>query len=166
MSMKIIAPIAAGVLLAMAGAAQAGTKTTTFQVTTTVTDNCTISATDLDLGLFDGSTVRTSTSTITVNCTSGTTYDVDLSPGASGDALNRKMYDGTAFLDYNLYTDGSYGTVWGNDLGGTGRPVTTPGAGMAVAQTLTVHGRLPLTANNLAAEAGNYADTITATITY
>jgi len=33
-------PIAAGVLLAMAGAAQAATKSTTFQVTATVAENC------------------------------------------------------------------------------------------------------------------------------
>ena len=44
MSMKIIAPIAAGVLLAMAGAAQAATKTATFKVSATVGKNCVISA--------------------------------------------------------------------------------------------------------------------------
>jgi len=165
MSRKIIAPIAAGVLLAMAGSAQAATKTTTFQVSATVAKNCTIGAGNLNFVGFDGSTAVTAASTITVRCTSGTTYDVNLSTGLSNDFQNRRMFNGAAFLEYNLYVNGT-NTIWGDTTNGTGRPATGTGAGLGTAQTLTVDGRLPVTANNAAADALTYTDTITATIIY
>ncbi|MCX7065189.1 MAG: spore coat protein U domain-containing protein, partial [Proteobacteria bacterium] len=69
--------IAAGVLLALAGAAQAATKTGSFQVTATVSKNCIISAPNLNLGIFDGTNDLTMSSTISVNCTNLTPYTVD-----------------------------------------------------------------------------------------
>ena len=167
MSMKIIAPIAAGVLLALAGAAQAATKSTTFQVSATVAKNCIINAAPLSFVGFDGSVDVTSSSTITVRCTNGTAYDVNLSTGSSNDFQTRRMTNGTAYLEYNLYVNGT-NTIWGDTTNGTGRPATGTGAGLglAQAQTLTVDGRLPVTANNAAADALTFTDTITATIIY
>ena len=108
MSMKIIAPIAAGVLLALAGAAQAATKTAGFQVSANVTTNCVISAADLILGTFDGTNNLTSTSAITVRCTNRTGYVVDLSTGSSGSFANRTLVNGGSSLVYNLYTAGDF----------------------------------------------------------
>lgn len=165
MSMKIIAPIAAGVLLALAGAAQAATKTSQFQVSATVAKNCIISTSDLTFVGFDGSADVAAASTITVRCTNGTTYDVNLSTGSSNDFQTRRMTNGSAYLEYNLYVDGT-NTIWGDTTNGTGRPVQGTGTGLGTAQTLTVDGRLPVTANNAAADALLYTDTITATIIY
>ncbi len=165
MSMKIIAPIAAGVLLAMAGAAQAATKTSTFQVSATVAKNCIISAGDLTFAGFDGSADVSAASTITVRCTNGTTYDVNLSTGLSNDFQNRRMFNGTAFLEYNLYVDGT-NTIWGDTTNGTGRPTQGTGAGLGTVQSLIVDGRLPATVNNAAADALTFTDSITATIIY
>ena len=50
----LTAGVTAGVLLALAGAAQAATKTDSFQVSATVSKNCVIDAPDLNLGIFDG----------------------------------------------------------------------------------------------------------------
>ena len=47
MRKQIIAPLAAGVLLALAGAAQAATKTASFTVNASVGKNCVISAGNL-----------------------------------------------------------------------------------------------------------------------
>ena len=165
MSMKIIAPIAAGVLLAVAGAAQAATKTTTFQVSATVAKNCIISAGPMSFVGFDGSADVTAASTITVRCTNGTAYDVNLSTGSSNDYQTRRMLNGAAYLEYNLYVNGT-NTIWGDTTNGTGRPATGTGAGLGTAQTLTVDGRLPVTANNAAADALTFTDVITATIIY
>src|SRR5262245_52244073 len=161
----ISAGVAAGVLLAMAGAAQAATKTDSFQVSATVSKNCVIDAPDLNLGIFDGANDLAANSTISVRCTSGTTFDVDLSTGSSASYTTRTLVNGGDLLNYNLYTSGTYTTVWGDGSGSTGR-VSGSGAGMNAVQSLTVYGRL-LAANNTApVPAGSYVDNVIATITY
>jgi len=164
MRKSVIAPLTAGVLLALAGPALAATKTTTFQVSANVLKNCVISAADLNLGQFDGANdLNTASSAITVSCTAGTTYNVGLNAGLTGSFTDRELTgpDGNT-LFYNLYTTAGRTTVWNdstNRLGGTG-------AGMASAQTLTVHGELLASKNTGAIPAGLYTDTITATIEY
>jgi spore coat protein U-like protein len=167
MRTKVIVPIAAGVLLALSGAANAATKTTAFTVTATVAKNCIISAANLALGAFDGATDLTSTSNITVRCTTGAPYAVALNAG-SGTFANRTMTNGTDTLVYNLYTTNGYGTVWGDGTSSTST-VSGSGAGMAAGNELThvVYGRLLASANTGAVGVpGTYTDTITATITY
>ena len=163
---QTIGTISAAVLLAVAGTAAAATKTDNMQVSATVSKNCIIDAPDLNLGTFDGTNNLTANSTISVRCTSGTTFNVDLSTGA-GTYANRTMSNGTDTLSYNLFTTNGYTTVWGDGTGTTGRGSGT-GAGMAVgnAQSLIVYGRLLASANTGPVGAGTYTDTITATITY
>ena len=165
MNKHLIAPVAAGILLAVAGAAQAATKTATINVSATVVDNCTISAGALNLGTFDGTNNLAASSDITVRCSNGTDYTVDLSPGSSGSYANRTLTSGSNSLVYNLYTAGDFATVWGNGSGSTGR-ASDIGEGMGTAITHTVHGRLLASQNQGAIDAGDYTDTITATITY
>jgi spore coat protein U-like protein len=162
-----LTPVAAGVLLALAGTAQGATKSSTFQVTATVSKNCVMTAPSLALGSFDGTNDLAASSTITVNCTNATAFAVDLDRGSSGSYAMRTMRNGTDVLNYNLYTTGTYATVWGDNTGGTGHGSGT-GAGMTAAQavTLTVFGRLRAADNTGTFGAGNYSDTITATITY
>ena len=163
---QTIGTISAAVLLAVAGSAAAATKTDTMQVSATVAKNCIINAPDLNLGTFEGDNNLTANSTISVRCTSGTTFDVDLSTGA-GTYANRTMSNGTDTLTYNLFTNAGFTTVWGDGTGTTGRGSGT-GTGMAIgnAQSLIVYGRLLASANTGAVGAGTYTDTITATITY
>ena len=162
-----LTPVAAGVLLAFAGAAQAATKTDSFVVSATVAKNCVIDAPDLDLGTFDGTNDLTASSTISVNCTNGTPFSVDLSQGSSSSFAMRTLVSGADRLNYNLYTTAAYTTVWGDATGGTGHATGT-GAGMGVPQTqsLTVFGRLRAVDNTGPIGAGTYNDTIVATITY
>jgi spore coat protein U-like protein len=165
MRKHVIAPIAAGVLLALAGAAQAATKTASFQVSANVVTNCVISATDLALGTFDGTNDLASNSTITVSCTNGTDYVVDLSTGSAGNFTARTLQNSGTSLFYNLYTANDYLTVWGDDSPGTGNLGGT-GTGMANTDTLTVYGQLLASDNTGPIDAGAYVDSITATITY
>ena len=171
MNRKNVALLAAGVLLALAGTAQAATRPASFVVTANVVDNCIIGATGMNLGTFDGTNDLTGTSTITVRCSNGTDYTVDLSTGASGSYAARNLVNPTSTsglpLVYNLYTSGTYGTVWGDTTNGTGRAGGL-GAGMALAnaRTHTVYGQLLASDNTGEIDAGTYNDTITATITY
>ena len=166
MRKQILAPLAAGVLLAFAGAAQAATKTASFTVSATVGKNCTISAANLALGEFVGDNNLTAQSDITVRCTNGTAYSIALDDGVTGSYAGRRMVGpGGNFLVYNLYTDNTYGAVWGDDTGTTD-VVGGAGTGMANALSETVYGRL-LAADNVApVDVGAYSDTIVATITY
>jgi len=161
--MKIIAPIAAGVLLAMAGAAQAATKSTTFQVSANVSENCVINASPLNFGDFDGTNDRFVNSNIAVRCTSGTTFTVALDDGLTGNFTNRRLTGaGPDPLLYNLYTDAGLSSVW-NDSSNLG---TVTGGGMGTPVTLTVYGELLASLNQGQIDGGAYTDTITATIVY
>ncbi|GGI20810.1 hypothetical protein GCM10008066_25890 [Oxalicibacterium faecigallinarum] len=105
-----------------------------------------------------------STSTLTVTCSNTTPYTVALSAGSNaGGATNftsRAIKNGSSTLGYQLYTDSSRTTVWGN---GTSSSSTVPGTGSGSNQTLSIYGRLP---SLTGAVPGNYTDTVTVTITY
>lgn len=108
------------------------------------------------------------TTTTTVNCTSVislfVSFTVQLSPGNSGNQLSRYMSAGTAHLSYNVYTDATRTTVWGNGSGGTG---TFSGGFLAVLlgafQTFVIYGRIPA---QQAAPVGAYSDTLVITVNY
>lgn len=163
MSKHVIAPIAAGILLALAGTAHAVTKQSTFQVSATVTENCVISAAPLNLGDFNGTNDLEASSAITVRCTSGTDFDVGLNAGLTGSFANRVLTGpGGTELVYNLFTDEDRTIVWNdstNRVGGLG-------AGMGTAVTLDVYGQLLASQNDGALDEGTYTDTITATVEY
>jgi spore coat protein U-like protein len=162
-----IAPmIATGILIALGGSAQAAsTRTTTFNVSATVADNCLVSASDLAFGNFTAAGDVTNSSSVKVRCTSGTLYTVKLSAG-SGTFGTRKMMNGSSFLAYNLYKDAGYTSIWGD---GTGSTATNGGTGTGLSSakevTYTVFGKLPVSGNE-DAPVGNYADTITVSVDY
>ena len=165
MRRQIIAPVVAGVLLALAGTAQADQKTTSFEVSANVKKNCVINAGELAFGDWTVETDATSTSTITVRCTSGTDFTVNLDAGqhADGDISQRQMEGpGSVNVRYNLYTAANL--VWGN--GTTGDNDGGTGAGMGSPQNLTVTGKLKVADNEGAIEPGLYTDTVTATVEY
>jgi spore coat protein U-like protein len=162
-----IIPITAGVLLALAGGAQAATKTDGIQVSATVAKNCVIDAPDMNLGAFDGTNDLAANSVISIRCTLNAPFAVDLSTGSSGVYANRTLVNGSDTLNYNLFDSAVGGTIWGDGANSTFHWTGT-GAGMAVAnaQTQTVYGRLLAIANSGPVAAGTYLDNIVATITY
>lgn len=166
MKKHLVAPVAAGILLAVAGAAQAESKTASFTVSAAVAKACTIDAADLDMGTWDGTGNLNGASTITVRCTNGTGYDVSLDPGQNAaNSADRKLSSGTDLLAYNLYTDAARTQIW-DDVSGTNKATGT-GTGMAKAneQDIRVYARVQL-ADLQAAKPGSYTDSVTATITY
>ena len=140
--------------------AQGATATAAIAVSATVTAFCTISVAALGFGNYT-SAVNNATTTVTASCTSGTTYNLGLDAGLGTGATvaARKMSLSTNLLTYSLYSDSGHSVVWGSSIGTN----TVTGTGTGVAQVVTVYGQIP--ASQLVAP-GNYADTVTATITY
>jgi len=161
------------VAISAAAPLTAGTATASFTVSATVQAVCQMSATALNFGTYspgNGTTLKAN-STISIQCTSGTTAPtLALNAGAAGGTMaNRLMAGpGSAKLQYNLYTSASYGTVFGDGTGGSSTvPVTVGNSSFTTPVQVTVYGEfLDSAANRLAAAAGTYTDTVTATLTY
>lgn len=162
--MKTVLPSILAVGLYGAGLAAAATSTANFNVQLTIVSECVInSATDLDFGTRGVLAANVdATSTITVQCTSGTPYTLGLSlgsgPGASA-ALRYMTGPSAQTVGYSLYQDASHSLVWGPSVGVN----TIAGTGNGAAQPRTVYGRI---APQTTPGAGAYADVITATVTY
>ena len=151
-TIKILTGLSAGILLALAGGAQAATKTDTFVVSATVNANCFIDATDLTFPGFDGSVDVLGTSNIEVRCSSGAAYNLYLNVGTAGGSFaSRALSDGGGpILAYNLYRNAAH-----------------TGAGLCNPQAIdhAVYGLIPA-AGNETVPGGSYSSTIQVTVEY
>jgi len=136
------------------------TATAQFSVTATIVKGCSTSATNLAFGNYTGA-VNSSTSTVSVTCTSSTAYTVGLSAGLATGATvtTRQMQNGSALLHYNLFSNSGRTTNWGN----TSATNWVSGTGSGSAQALTVYGQVPAAQH---VTPGSYTDTITVSVTY
>jgi spore coat protein U-like protein len=163
------AGLACTLLGASGVASAAASATSNLLVTATVAASCSIDASaGLPFGTYDPVGTHKSADldaegTISTTCTNKATATITLGQGANADAAStdatpvRRMLGGTDdYLSYEVFTDGSYGTMWDNT---TGKDVTGTGA---VLDT-TVYGRIPA-GQNVPAHA--YSDTVIATITF
>ena len=98
-----------------------------------------------------------STGNVEVVCVLTTAYTIGLSPGNSSYAA-RSMRSGVHSLSYNLYTDATRTTIWGDGTGGTGLI-----AGNAISANHTIYGRVPAGQN---VNVGSYSDSLVVTITF
>lgn len=132
---------------------------------------CSVGATAVGFGGYNPlSALNTDTTgTVTVTC-SGllsvlVSYEILLSRGGAGSYTPRRMASGGNTLNYNLYTNITRITIWGDNTGGSSK-VT----GSILVQLLfptsvnhTVYGRIPAQQN---VAPGSYTDTITVTVNY
>ncbi|KEQ52683.1 spore coat U domain-containing protein [Sphingobium chlorophenolicum] len=130
---------------------------------------CSASTTGISFGGYDPTSPvpKDGAGSVTLSCTGlvslAGTIDIAISPGSSGDALARRMTQGGAALNYNLYTSASRTTVWGTGSGGTGI-VSAPLNGLlSFSQTVQVYGQIPA---GQWPQAGPYSDSVIVTITY
>jgi spore coat protein U-like protein len=86
---------------------------------------------------------------------------IDLGAGTSGTYAQRQAASGASRLGYNVYTDPSFSTVWGDGNGGTGEYVSYATPGNNTVYLVPVYGRIT-PGQDVAV--GTYADTLTATI--
>jgi spore coat protein U-like protein len=158
--------VAGAIALALGGMSGTQAATDDIDVTATVTANCTITAEALAFGAYDGIVVNASTplaaqSDIDVTCTQGAAAVVTLGQGGSVSGTDadpdRQLTDGSNVLNYGLFTENTHTDEWGNTAA-TG--VNHTGTGSVA--TLVVYGSIPA---GQTVPAGNYTDTVVATIT-
>jgi spore coat protein U-like protein len=143
---------------------QATQKTKDFDITANVDAQCSIDAVNIGFGTYDvfGPADKTTTGSVSVQCTKGATVTIDLSDGQNGPS--RKMSSGTATLDYELYSDSGMSVRWGAGLNGV-NPYAPSGTATSAALTVaTVYAKLPKGQTN--ATPGSYTDTVTATVNF
>jgi spore coat protein U domain-containing protein, fimbrial subunit CupE1/2/3/6 len=167
-SIKLVGIMAAaGIAFAGFGAtkAKAATATANLSVTATVTTNCTISTVALAFGSYDPVVANAAanldgTGTVVVACTKGATATIGLGNGGNFSGGARRMSNGTEFLTYEVYNEATRTTVWTNAVGGL---LSTGAAPSKVARNFTVYGRVT---SNQDVAAGNYTDTVVATVNF
>lgn len=149
-------------ILPTSGLAQ--TATTQFTVQITITASCQInSASNMDFGsngVISGNV--DAASTLTVQCTNSTPYNIGLNAGTgTGATVETRLMTGpaSATIGYSLYTTEARTAVWGNTVGTN----TVTGTGTGAAQAYTVYGRV---GQQTTPAPGVYTDTVTATISY
>jgi spore coat protein U-like protein len=94
-------------------------------------------------------------------------FKIDFSTGSSGSFSSRSLQSGAYTLSYNLYTDASFTTPWGDGSGASQTVyggVTLDVLGLSPAQTFWIYGRVP--GRQLTVAPGIYTDTINVTLTY
>ncbi|WKT71850.1 Csu type fimbrial protein [Acinetobacter variabilis] len=139
----------------IAGQTNASTKAAdaTFKVKIEVVSTCAISATDIDFGeVNSGMAATDKTGTLNVTCTSQTPYKV----GLSGSGKLTNTADPTSSIAYKLFQESS-DTAWDN------KDNLYSATGSGDVQNIPVVAKLFGSTN---VRAGNYADTVTATVTY
>lgn len=134
-----------------------------FTAQAQVINDCTIAASDLNFP-SSGTLNKTvdASASLNVRCTRDAAWRIGLSAGNSADLLNRRMdrIGGSGSVRYQLYTNSSRSTIWGNGYGGTS---LVGGTGTGLSQQLAIYGRVPAQKTPMP---GAYRDTIIATITF
>lgn len=120
---------------------------------------CTVSTQSVPFGGYStlNPAVTDGVGNVHVACTATTSFVVALGPGG-GTIPARMLASGAYRLNYNLYTNVSRLTLWGNGVNGG---VTVSGSGTSV--NLPVYGRIPARQN---LRAGAYSDVVAVTITF
>jgi len=153
-----------GLLLLVPHAAFSQTSTSQFNVQMTITADCQISSTGNlsfgSVGVINSN--HDATSTIMVQCTNGTVYNLGLNEGlGAGATVTSRLMTGpsSATIGYTLYRDTARSTLWGNTTGSN----TVSASGTGSAQSYTVYGRVT---SQTTPAVGAYSDTITVTVSY
>jgi spore coat protein U-like protein len=126
---------------------------------------CTVSATPVAFGTYNVFTTAPtdSTGTVTYRCGPGDHHiTITISRGSSATFTPRTLRNGTAQLQYNLFRDAAFTTIWGDGTGGTGTYfIVNPPNNRNV--VLTVYARVPAEQD---VPVGAYTDAVVVTVEY
>jgi len=158
---------------ASAASAWGGSANTSFSVSTTVVNNCTVASRGISFGSYDATRGITATAqgAVVAKCTRGDSVSVALdqgiypAPGSTPAVPARRMSDGAShYLPYHIYIAASPSrTEWGSGAAGRNEPLTQIAPSVGAPLTFTTYGSLPSGTN---APAGNYLDIVTAIVTF
>lgn len=143
----------------------AGSTSTTITVSATVPVNCNFTggSAALAFGTYDPINANAtqdldSTTSVSIRCTKGTTAVFTMNNGNNANGAQRRMVNDTSdYLNYQVYTNGSYSTIWD-----TTNTVTYIAPNNGTAQ-IPIYGRIPAGQN---VTSGSYNDVVTITATY
>jgi spore coat protein U-like protein len=136
---------------------------------------CTVANATLAFGSYNPVSVSPTTANTTISVTCSAAISVSttvpftllLSAGNSGSVANRTLTGGSTNLPYNIYTSGSYSTVWDNTTGVSGSVTLVGLLGLPLltygTATQTAFGRILA---NQPVAAGSYTDTLTITVSF
>jgi spore coat protein U-like protein len=125
-----------------------------------IAPQCTVLASPLDFGAVAGLTGHGATTNLSVTCSATAPYEIALDGGSvSGDIEQRRMKRGSDTIIYQLFLDAGRSQPWGDGTFGG----VFSGTGSGLAQSVPIYGWIPPQAPR---PAGDYADVITATLTY
>ena len=139
-----------------------------LSITASVAAKCLVSSTSaVAFGAYDpvvtnaaGGTDLDGTGTVGIQCTPGNGTSISLDSGANASGNQRRMQgpagSSSAFLNYNLFSDASRTTAWGNGSNGASSFSITA-ATNAAERTFTVYGRVP---KGQDVNVGNFSDTV------
>lgn len=156
--------LATALLAATAIAPAYAANNDTFDVTITIEKSCDVTATQ-NVAFADSVSVADTVEaqgSVSVKCTNGADYNVALNGGATDDVAARQMSNGTDTIAYQLYQDAALGDVWGETTGTD----TVEGTGTGFTGNdfdHVVYAQATLTGDETA---GDYTDTITATVSF
>jgi len=121
---------------------------------------CNLNATSVNFGAYDvfSMTPVDSTGTIDVSCLPRAAVTITLNTGI-GSYANRKMANGTEYLNYNLYRNAARNRILGDGSAGT----EFFQANNVRNRSFIVYGRVPARQN---VPAGIYSDLIVVTLTF
>lgn len=116
---------------------------------------CSVSVSTIEFGIYRSKVDSTSTGSITVDCSIGVAYEVQLLDGDGVYTSRHLKGDNGGELLYNLYTAPDYFQVWGDGIDGGSAKVT--GIGTGHRQVLTVYGLIP---SGQQPAVGTYSDSV------
>ena len=138
-----------------------------FPVSATYVNSCTVIATDLDFGTQNVSATNvgpTGNGSVSVTCSKGAPYTIGLKPNSTNSTVGAGTMAGLTSgnvdkVPYQLYSNASLSTVWGDTPGSN----TLPGTGTGAAQpAVSVYGKVP--SANFTPD--SYRDTVTVNVRY
>lgn len=132
---------------------------------TDATAACSFSTTGVAFGVYDvfSPAPNDSTGTITFQCDPpDKDIAITIDAGANGTVANRRLRNGTEFLDYNLFLDPARTTIWGDGTSGTSVYfIKNPKPNRD--NEVTIHGRIPAGQD---VAVGSYVDTAVVVINF
>jgi spore coat protein U-like protein len=158
-------------LLLCAAVAHAETNTGNLGVSATIETGCSVSASAMAFGVVVPGTDKDTEAVVSVLCTSGTTYTLDLGDGlyqistggSSGNLYRRHMASAANRLPYMFFQEPTRVTEIAASVANTNFITSTVGDGST--QTFTVYGRVVGTESS-SSPPGSYSDTVIITVAF
>ena len=155
----------------LASTGHAATSTGNLTVSATIDAGCSVSATPMAFGTVEPGVVSETEAIVSVICTAGTTYTVDLgdglnhiTTGGTGIQYRRQMASAANRLPYVVYQEIARATEIAAtaSLAATNNLLTST-VGDGTAQTKTIFGRI-VGAESATTPSGTYIDTVVITV--